>query len=530
MKQYLFILILLLTVVNSANAQKSKHEDLTKFAHSLSAITNLYVDSVSGEKLVEDAIIGMLGKLDPHSSYFNKEEAQAFLEPLSGNFDGIGVHFNMLTDTLYIIQVVPGGPSAKAGILPGDRVIMVDDTLIAGVKMQTADIMKRLRGKKGSVVRIQVLRNGIPEPIEFKVTRDQIPIYSLDASYMVDKNTGYIKLSRFGATTIDEFNDALKKLQDQGMKKLILDLQYNGGGHLDAAVKLVDEFLDKGKLIVYTEGDKVPRKDEKSTSGGRFEKGDLVVLVDESSASASEIVAGALQDWDRAVIVGRRTFGKGLVQKPIYLPDASMLRLTISRYYTPTGRSIQKPYEKGNSEQYNRDLIDRYNRGELAHTDSLHFPDSTKYNTLTSHRRVYGGGGIMPDVFIPLDTARYTNYLHKLMSNEIAHRVSLNYVDRHRDELKSKYPDIATFKKDFSINDEIVKDLQNLATASKIELNEAEYQQSLPLLSSQIKALIARDLFDINAYYQIINEENESLKEALYILQNESRYKEILQK
>lgn len=530
MKQRFIIICLLLVAGTIAYAQKSRQEDLTKFAHSLSAITNLYVDTVNSGKLVEDAIIGMLEKLDPHSSYSNKEETQAFLEPLEGNFDGIGVQFNMLTDTLYIIQVVPGGPSEKVGILPGDRIIMVDDTLIAGVNMSTPDIMKRLRGKKGSIVNIKILRGGVPELIEFRITRDKIPIYSIDAAYMVDKNIGYIKLNRFSATTMDEFNEALKKLKGQGMKQLILDLQYNGGGHLDAAVELVDEFLDKGKLIVYTEGNKMPRRENKSTSSGNFEKGDVIVLVDELSASASEIVSGALQDWDRAIIVGRRTFGKGLVQMPIPLPDGSMIRLTISRYYTPTGRSIQKPYEKGNTHQYNQDLIDRYNHGELAHADSIHFPDSMKYSTLVNHRTVYGGGGIMPDVFVPMDTAHYTPYYRDLMAKGIIHKVSMNYIDSHRSELKERYPDFATFKKNFNVNDEIWNELNTLAEADNIKFQETEYKQSQPLLSTMIKALIARDLFDMNEYFQIMNEENNTFQEALRILKSPSEYKKILQK
>lgn len=525
--------VVLLLIVGSKSVysqSQSINQDARKLSMALFAVANLYVDSVNSNKLAEDAIIGMLEKLDPHSNYLDREETKEMTEPLQGNFDGIGIQFNMLTDTLYVIQAVPGGPSEKVGILAGDRIIMVDDTLIAGVNMKTNDIMRRLRGPKGTEVRVKVLRKNLPELIEFKIIRDKIPVTSLDAAYMADKNTGYIKLSRFAATTDEEFRDALQKLKKQGMKNLILDLQANGGGYLVAAIDLADEFLSKDKLIVYTEGNKEKRNEAKSTSKGAFEEGRLVVLIDESSASASEIVSGAIQDWDRGVLVGRRSFGKGLVQKPIPMPDGSMIRLTVARYYTPTGRCIQKPYETGNKDQYNMDLIYRFDHGELMHADSIHFADSLKYNTLVNERTVYGGGGIMPDIFVPLDTTRSTKYHRELVGKGVIYKVSMGYIDKHRSELKKNYPTIEKFKNKFEVNQEIWKDLQRLAAEEKIEFDEEQFNKSKALIALQLKALIARDIFDMNEYFLIINDINESLKEALRIINDSDEYNRILKK
>ena len=512
-----------------SQAQKAS-VDARKLQLALFAITNLYVDTTSETKLVEDAIVGMLEKLDPHSTYMDPEETKQMNEPLQGNFDGIGIQFNVLTDTVYVIQVIPGGPSEKVGLMAGDRIIEVNDSLIAGVKMKTSDIMKRLRGPKGSEVRVKVKRGDRPELIEYRIVRGKIPVYSLDAAYMADKQTGYIKLNRFAASSANEFREALEKLRKTGMKNLILDLQGNGGGYLNIAIELADEFLEKQRLIVYTKGSKQPREEAHSTARGQFQNGRLVILVDESSASASEIVTGAIQDWDRGVVVGRRTFGKGLVQKPIPLPDGSMIRLTVSRYYTPTGRCIQKPYERGNLDAYHHDLIDRYNKGELMSADSNHFPDSMKYQTLVTGRTVYGGGGIMPDVFIPVDTTRYTDYHRKLVAAGVVNRVAMNYMDRHRAELTKKYPTFAAYKQSFRVDDELLNELTLMGQQDKIELVAEEFERSKALIALQVKALIARDLFDMAQYFQIINEDNPSYLKALEIINSKEHYNRLLKR
>lgn len=517
------------SVVICSMAQQAS-VDARKLQLALFAISNLYVDSTSETKLVEDAIVGMLEKLDPHSTYMDPEETKEMTEPLQGNFDGIGIQFNMLTDTVYVIQVIPGGPSEKVGLMAGDRIVEVDDTLIAGVKMKTTEVMKRLRGPKDTEVRVKVKRGENPNLMEFRIIRGKIPMYSLDAAYMADKHTGYIKLNRFAASSANEFREALEKLRKEGMKQLILDLQGNGGGYLNIAIELADEFLEKQRLIVYTKGSKQPREEAHSTARGQFQEGRLVILVDESSASASEIVTGAVQDWDRGVVIGRRTFGKGLVQKPIPLPDGSMIRLTVSRYYTPTGRCIQKPYEQGNLDAYHHDLIDRYNRGELMTADSIHFPDSMKYQTLVTERTVYGGGGIMPDVFIPVDTTRYTDYHRKLVASGMVNRLAMNYIDRHRAELKTAYPTFADYKQAFVVDEALLQELIQLGEQEQIKFDESEYARSKALIALQVKALIARDLFDMAQYFQIINEDNPSYLKALEIINSKEQYNRLLKR
>lgn len=527
MRQIFHILLIVFGVCTLLSAQKTNLE-ARKLQLALYAINNLYVDSTSETKLVEDAIIGMLDKLDPHSTYMDPEETKEMTEPLQGNFDGIGIQFNLLTDTLYVIQVIPGGPSEKVGLMAGDRILQVNDTVIAGVKMRTNDIMHRLRGPKGTEVRIKVKRGGEPELIDFRIIRGKIPVYSLDAAYMADKNTGYIKLNRFAASSAREFREALERLRKEGMRQLILDLQGNGGGYLNIAIELADEFLNKDRLIVYTKGSKQPREEAHATARGQFQEGRLVVLVDESSASASEIVSGAVQDWDRGVLVGRRTFGKGLVQKPIPLPDGSMIRLTVSRYYTPTGRCIQKPYESGQLDAYHHDLIDRYNRGELMSADSIHFPDSMKYQTLVSKRTVYGGGGIMPDLFIPVDTSRFTDYHRKLIAAGLVNRIAMNYLDRERISLTTSYPKFSLYKERFQVGEELLNELLSMAEEEKIPFEKVQYERSKTLIALQVKALIARDLFDMGQYFQVINDDNPSYKEALRLINDKERYYKLL--
>ena len=513
------ILIVCLFIVALVQAQNNKNfgkSAARKLQIAEFAVANLYVDSVDENRLVEQAIIGMLKDLDPHSTYSNPEEVRKMNEPLVGNFEGIGVQFNMAEDTLFVIQPVSGGPSEKVGILAGDRIVAVNDTAIAGVKMSQEDIMRRLRGPKGTKVYLKIVRRGVKEQLPFTVTRDKIPVYSLDASYMVDKQIGYIKVNRFGATTHKEFMEAFNKLQKQGMKDLILDLQGNGGGYLNIAIDLANEFLDKGELIVYTEGRRNPRSEFLAKGDGKFRKGRLVVLVDEYSASASEIVSGAIQDWDRGVVVGRRTFGKGLVQRPIDLPDGSMIRLTVARYYTPAGRCIQKPYES--IEQYNADLIERYNRGEMMSADSIHFPDSLKTQTLKLGRTVYGGGGIMPDYFVPVDTTLFTQYHRDLSNKGLLLKVHYQLIDAHRQEWQEKYQDYEAFSKKFELTDEMMQQLIDEGKKAGIAYNEEQYLKSTPLMKSQLKALIARDLWDMNEYYQTINAVDESVKKAVELL------------
>ena len=496
--------------------EKNNQLQMRKLNLAQFAIANLYVDETDENKLVESAIIGMLEGLDPHSTYSNAEEVKKMNEPLQGNFDGIGIQFNMAEDTLFVIQPVSGGPSEKVGIRGGDRIVMVNDTTIAGVKMSTEDITRRLKGPKGTKVDVKVVRRGVEELLSFTIERDKIPMYSLDASYMMTPKVGYIKINRFGATTHEEFMEALARLKGQGMHNLILDLQGNGGGYLNAAIDIANEFLGGGELIVYTEGRRNPRREFFAKGDGKHQYGKLIVLVDEFSASASEIVAGAVQDWDRGMVVGRRTFGKGLVQRPIDLPDGSMIRLTVARYYTPAGRCIQKPYES--IEKYNADLIERYNRGEMMSADSIHFPDSLKCSTLKKGRTVYGGGGIMPDYFVPVDTTLFTKYHSRLSNKGVLLKVHFQLIDTHRDEWSKKYPDYATFNRKFELSDKMMKQLIAEGEKDGVKFDEEQYKKSESLIKLQLKALIARDLWDMNEYYHTINVVNESVNKALELL------------
>ena len=505
--------------ISTIQGQENKKNDspIRKLTLAQFAIANLYVDETDPDKLVENAIIGMLEELDPHSTYSNAEEVKKMNEPLQGNFDGIGIQFNMAEDTLFVIQPVSGGPSEKVGIRAGDRIIMVNDTLIAGVKMTTDDITRRLKGPKGTMVDVKVVRRGVDEPLSFTIERDKIPVYSLDASYMITPKIGYIKINRFGATTYEEFMDALASLKGQGLQDLILDLQGNGGGYLNAAIDIANEFLGAGELIVYTEGRRNPRREFFAKGDGKHQSGRLVVLVDEYSASASEIVAGAVQDWDRGMVVGRRTFGKGLVQRPIDLPDGSMIRLTVARYYTPAGRCIQKPYES--IEKYNADLIERYNRGELMSADSIHFADSLKCLTLKKGRTVYGGGGIMPDYFVPVDTTLFTKYHSQLSNKGVLLKVHFQLIDTYREEWAKKYNDYAVFCKEFELDDAMMQQLIAEGEKEGIKFDEEQYKKSESLIKLQLKALIARDLWDMNEYYHTINVVNESVNKALELLE-----------
>ena len=520
--KYVFTVIVSLLSVSAFAQFRVNHNDespLRKLQFAEVAISNLYVDKVDEEKLVENAIRGMLDKLDPHSSYLTPKEVEQSNEPLNGNFEGIGVQFNMIEDTLLVIQPVTNGPSEKVGIIAGDRIVSVNDTAIAGVKMSKEEIMKRLRGPKGTKVRLGIVRQGIKDLLKFTVVRDKIPVKSVDATYMIRPGIGYIRIGSFGATTHDEFVESLSRLQQQGMVHLILDLQENGGGYLKAAVDIANEFLEKGDLIVYTEGRKVPRTEYKADGKGVFLNGKIVVLVDGYTASAAEIVTGAVQDQDRGLVVGRRTFGKGLVQRPIDLPDGSMIRLTIAHYYTPSGRCIQKPYKKGDNRDYAMDMLNRLKSGELMNADSIHFADSLKYETLRQHRTVYGGGGIMPDEFVPLDTTIYTKFHRELAAKSIIIQQNLRYVDNHRKELQNRWTSFADFKQNYEVPKSLLDTIISEGEKQNIKPHdETELQKTLPYLRIQLKALIARDLWDMSEYFSVFNEQNEMVKKALEML------------
>lgn len=524
MKKTLSVLLALAAFI-TASAQLKPEQ---KLRVTQGIIEAYYVDSVNSDKIVEDAIVAMLATLDPHSSYSNAEETKALNEPLEGNFSGIGIQFNMVQDTLYVIQTIAGGPSEQVGIRAGDRIIAANDTTIAGVKMQNRDIMKRLRGPKGSVVNIDVVRRGEPGVKRYRIVRDDIPLYSVDAAYMADPTTGYVRISRFASETPREFATAVNKLIRSGMQNLIIDLEDNGGGYLGAAVELASHFLRDNDVIVYTKGRNAPEHYFRAEGDGKLLNGRVVIMVNEFSASASEIMSGAMQDNDRGLVVGRRTFGKGLVQRPFPFPDGSMIRLTVSRYYTPAGRSIQKPYSKGDDADYFMDLKHRYDKGEFSSADSIHFADSLRCETLRNHRTVYGGGGIMPDRFVPIDTTGVTPYYRDLRAKNAFNQYTVEYIDAHRDELKKQYPTMEQFIAGFSFTPQMMDEFVNTATRLGVEPNPQQLEESRKAISTILTGLIARDLFDYEAYYRIANELNPVYREALRLINSPEEYDSLL--
>lgn len=528
MKRYICIFATSLLTL-ALSAQEKMPASLMKLLTAGNIINRCYVDSVDDNGIVEEGIVAMLKQLDPHSTYTDPKETKALLEEMEGSFGGIGIQYNIIDDSLFVIRTTTAGPSERAGILAGDRIISVNDTAIAGVKMERADIMSRLRGAEGTSVKLGVKRTGIERMLTFDLVRAKISTESVDVAYMVDKKVGYIRITYFGATTYKEFVAALDSLKGCGMKSLMLDLQGNGGGYLNAAVDIANEFLEKGNLVVYTEGRVSPRYEHVANGGGRFTKGNLVVLVDETSASAAEILTGAIQDWDRGVIVGRRTFGKGLVQRPFPLSDNSMIRLTIARYYTPSGRSIQKPY--GDSIKYNDDLMNRYNSGELTNADSIHFPDSLRSQTKRLGRIVYGGGGIMPDYFVPLDTLRYTKYHRELSRKGSIIQTSLRYVDSHRETIMREYPDIDEFDTRFVPDTAFIAMLRRQGERDSVRLSggEEEFEKSLPEITRQLKTLVARDIYGVSQSMQVLNHENDFFKTG-YALIREKDMDKVLRK
>ncbi|MBQ6964886.1 MAG: S41 family peptidase [Bacteroidaceae bacterium] len=550
-KSILLISLLLTTSTSLLAQQKNNTLDtqIRKIIYAQSAISQLYVDTVNLEKMTEDAIKGILKELDPHSTYTSAKDVASLNEPLNGSFEGIGVQFNINEDTLVVIQPVSGGPSEKVGIIAGDKIVEVNDTAIAGVKMSREQIMKRLRGPKDTKVKLGVVRRGVKGIQHFTVTRDKIPVYTIDAYYMIDPTTGYVKISSFGSTTNDEFVKATEYLLSRGMKDLVIDLIGNGGGYLQAAVDLSNHFLNNNEMIVYTEGRSVGRHEYHAQSS-KMNIGKVVILVDGYTASASEIVSGALQDNDRGIIVGRRTFAKGLVQRPIDLPDGSQIRLTTAHYYSPVGRCFQKPYTKGDKKSYDMDMLDRLNSGELMSADSIHFPDSLKYTTKRG-RTVYGGGGIMPDVYVPIDTTHYTRLHRELAAKSCINTTTLKWLDQHRKQLVKEYnidayrkahakwlndkpykmedlrEGFERFNQDFTVPQDMMDMLIAKAKDEKIEYTDSLFDATLPLLRMQMKALVARDLWDMSEYYEIMNPTSEIYQRGLEALKDEELFKDI---
>lgn len=503
-------------------------DGMRKVFTTMNIIEQMYVDKVDSKKLGDDAVKAILNQLDPHSAYLTPQEVREMSEPLEGNFSGIGISFQMLNDTLYVVEVIAGGPAAKVGLSAGDKIISVDGLSVAGVKMSNREIQNKMRGPKGTEVHIEVYRKGAGKNLPFKIIRDKIPIYSIDASYMASPDVGYIKINRFGATTYAEFQKAIKSLHRQGMKHLIIDLQYNGGGYLSAANDLANEFLEKDQTIVYTEGANIKQDISKANGRGALRRGRVVVLVNETSASASEILAGAIQDWDRGVIVGRRTFGKGLVQRLIPLPDQSMVRLTVARYHTPSGRVIQKPYQLGDKDTYDRDILERYNNGELMHSDSIPLADSLRFHTLKEGRLVYGGGGIVPDCFIPVDTTKMTSLNRIILMRGILNKLSLQIVDGERELLLKQYPSEQHYISSFIVTPRMYAQLHTMLQDEKIDYTDTQIEDSKELFEKYLKAFIARDLFSQETFYKIFNPQDDLYNTGLEIISDENRYNAFL--
>lgn len=495
--------------------------DLTGASGNSRKITNLlnyvseeYVDSLDLDSLSESAIINLLSQLDPHSAYIPAKDLAGMNQPLEGNFDGIGVEFNVINDTIVVVAPISDGPSEKLGIRAGDCIVKIEGQNVAGIKIQNEDVISKLRGERGSKVKVKIFRKGQKTLLDFTIVRDKIPIYSVDAGYMVNKSIGYIKVSRFAATTYDEFYEKLLALKKQGMTNLILDLRGNPGGYLNTAIAMSDEFLPKGKLIVYTEGRARPRQDSYATADGDFEQQGIVVLIDEGSASASEIVAGALQDNDRGSIIGRRSFGKGLVQEQAELPDGSAVRLTIARYYTPTGRCIQRPYT--NEDEYYGDFYNRLEQGEMYEADSIKVNEKDRFVT-PKGKVVYGGGGIMPDVFVPLDTTDYSVFHNRLLGNGLIREFAVNISVERQKELKS-YTTFNDFKSKFKVTDDDYARLIAMAGNRNIKGSPEEIQHAKKGIVRNLRALIARAEWQGNGYFSIINEDDKAMLEAVKLL------------
>ena len=513
--------------INAQNKEQSKSQvNAQKFATTLYLIDNYYVDTANTEKVVEEAIIAALKELDPHSAYISKKDVEKANEPLVGSFEGIGVTFQLIRDTITVIGPTPGGPSERVGIMAGDKFIKIDGENAFGKKIDNEYVQQHLRGKKGTKVTVSVKRGSDPELMDFEIVRDKIPLNSINAAFMMEKHVGYIKLDRFAQDSDKEFKAAMEKLQAQGMKSLVLDLRSNSGGYLNTAIDMVDEFLKGDQLIVYTEGLHSKRQEWKSTDAGIYTEGKLVVLIDEGSASASEILSGAIQDHDRGVLIGRRSFGKGLVQRPFNLSDGAVIRLTTARYHTPTGRCIQRPYDAGN-EDYFKEMTKRMEHGEYFHADSIRFPDSLKYKT-DGGRIVYGGGGIMPDLFMPADTSFSSKLYTNLVRKGIFNRYTVDYAMAHRDNLKAEYPAFTQYNDRFKVTDAMIDAVKKAAETEKVEWNEEDYKRSEKYIKLQIKALIARNVWEMQQYYEVTLREDPVIEKALQVLSSDKEYRKVL--
>lgn len=500
------------TMANPSSNKDTVLEGITRIKEILLQVDQNYVEEVDTDKLVNSAIEGIVKELDPHTSYIPAKDLEMVSADLKGNFEGIGIEFNIFNDTLYVVAPLSGGPSETAGLQSGDKIIAVDGKNIAGTGLTNRQVHENLRGEKGSEVELKIMRSGLKDPVEYKIIRDKIPQFSVDVSYMVDDEIGYIKVSRFSATTYNEFMEALNKLEEQGLKKLILDLQDNPGGYMDKAISMADEFLKDNAMIVYTKGkEKRYNSEARAIKEGKFEDSPLIVLINEGSASASEIVSGAIQDNDRGLIVGRRSFGKGLVQMPVPLKDGSELRLTISRYYTPSGRSIQKPFGEDPNE-YRDEMNYRYEHGEYFVADSIHFDDSLKYTT-SNGRIVYGGGGIMPDYFVPLDTAQTSTYLNRLFLSNTLRQYTFSYYEKNKKMLENM--GMEGFINNFQVTEKMLNELTSLAKTNNVEFNEDGFNKSKELIKLYSKAYIARNIWNNEGFYPIFNQQNEVFLEAL---------------
>ncbi len=522
-----FAAVILFISAGKPGSSQDLNDETFKIGRTLALIDAFYVDSTDIHKLNEKAIIEILKNLDPHSVYVSAKDVKEMNEPLNGNFEGIGIQFNILRDSIIVIDPIPGGPSEKVGLQAGDKIITIDSEKVTNIGISVTGVKKRLMGPKGTKVEIEVFRRGEKEPLDFTIVRDKIPINSLDASYMLDNETGYVKLNKFAATTLKEFSEAIDSLKLHNMKNLVLDLRGNPGGYMLAATDLADVFFRDKKLLVYLEGRKTARQNYNSSGSGNLSSARIAVLTDEGSASASEILSGALQDWDRGVVVGRRTFGKGLVQNGFSLPDGSQIRLTIARYYTPSGRLIQSPYNEG-YDKYMRNIVDRYFHGEMMTADSIHFPDSLKYKTLVTKRTVYGGGGIMPDLFVPADTSEYSDYYRSLVRKGILNSFTLYYFDRNRKELTSRYTSFEDFRKNFQFTSEDMSTLIKMGEDAGAGYDDSQFNISRNVILRIMKGLVASNIWRTSEYFMIVNEGDEVIANALKVLSNRQEYNRLL--